>query len=66
MSIESLLVGLLSSTDSPEVRLRWNSRAQQFSCRIYARNREKTGHGVGPTVAEAVQAATVDRMGGAK
>ena len=72
MSMESLLVGLLSSTDRPEVRLRWNTRTQQFSCRIlesrglYARNRDKTGHGVGPTVAEAVEAATIDRMGGAK
>jgi hypothetical protein len=66
MSMESLLVGLLSSTDRPEVRLRWNTRTQQFSCRIYARNRDKTGHGVGPTVAEAIEAATIDRMGGAK
>ena len=59
-------MGLLSSTDGPEVRLRWNSRTQQFSCRVYARNRDKTGHGVGPTVAKAVQAATVDRLGGSK
>lgn len=64
--IEALFRGALSSTDNPEVRLRWNVRTGRYSCRIYAKNRAKTGHGFGPTVAEAVEAAVDDRMRGPK
>ncbi len=65
-AIEALFRGALSSTDNPEMRLRWNVRTGVYSCRIYAKNRTKTGHGTGATVAEAVEAAVEDRMRGPK
>ena len=61
--IEQLIRGALSSLDSPEVRISWVRRKQAYSCRIYASNRTKTGHGTGATVAEAVEAAVASRMG---
>jgi len=61
--IEQLLRGALSSLDSPEVRISWVRRKQQYSCRIYASNRTKTGHGTGATVSEAISAAVASRMG---
>jgi len=61
--IEQLIRGALSSLDSPEVRISWVRRKQEYSCRIYASNRTKTGHGTGATVAEAVEAAVASRMG---
>ena len=63
--IEQLIRGALSSLDSPEVRISWVRRKQEYSCRIYASNRTKTGHGTGATVAEAVEAAVASRMGAA-
>jgi NaMN:DMB phosphoribosyltransferase len=57
-----LLRGVLSSTDNPEMRLRFNVRSGEYSVRIYARNRVKTGHGTGSTLSKAVEAAVEDRM----
>jgi len=61
--IEELLRGAL--LDSPEVCIscQWVRRKQQYSCRIYASNRTKAGHGTGATVAEAISAAVASRMG---
>jgi len=58
----NLLRGVLSSTDNPEMRLRFNVRSGEYSVRIYARNRVKTGHGTGPTLEAALEAAVEDRM----
>jgi hypothetical protein len=58
--MESLMVGILSSTDAPELRIRRN-RDGEFTVRVYAHNREKTAHGTGASIEAALTDATSKR-----
>lgn len=59
-NMESLIQGMLSSTDSPEMRVRKN-RNGKYSVRIYAGNREKAAHGTGNTIGSALKRAVSSR-----
>jgi hypothetical protein len=59
-SLEAQFAGILSSTDKPEIRIR-RHRDGKYSVRVYAKNRDKTAHGTGDTIAESVEQATANR-----
>lgn len=59
-NMEALIQGMLSSTDSPELRVRRN-RDGKYSVRVYAKNREKTAHGSGRTIGSALKRAVSSR-----